>query len=124
MLILENQSGDYLITQRKSGKHLSGCWEFPGGKVELNESLLAALEREIQEELNYQPVNPAPVMQVNHSYPELTVTLHFFHQIDPRPQVKANEQQAMRWASLDELNQTELPEANLPVLEWLLNKTI
>ena len=119
VLILENQSGDYLITQRKSGKHLAGYWEFPGGKVEPGESLETALQREIQEELNYRPPHPVPATQINHRYPDVQVTLHFYHQLDSHPQVTANEQQAMRWASLAELTTTQLPEANLPVLDWL-----
>ena len=40
-----------LITRRFKDVHLPGLWEFPGGKVEPNESLQAALEREILEEL-------------------------------------------------------------------------
>ena len=40
-----------LITRRFDDVHLPGYWEFPGGKVEMNESLDSALEREIREEL-------------------------------------------------------------------------
>ena len=120
-LILENQAGNYLITQRKAGKHLAGHWEFPGGKVEPGESREVALKREIHEELNYLPPRPVFILTINHSYPELDVTLHFYHQLDQEPAVQANEDQAMRWTGFPELCRTRLPEANLPVLEWLKN---
>ena len=40
----------YLIAKRNRNKHLGLKWEFPGGKVELNETLEEALIREIKEE--------------------------------------------------------------------------
>lgn len=45
------QDNKVLITQRAHGA-LAGKWEFPGGKVEKNEDLFAAIKREISEELN------------------------------------------------------------------------
>ncbi|MFC3194429.1 8-oxo-dGTP diphosphatase MutT [Marinicella sediminis] len=119
VLILENQSGNYLITQRKKTAHLGGYWEFPGGKVEPGESFLTALRRESQEELAYQPHDPSLLLHLDHSYPEQHVSLYFYHQLDPSAKVIANEQQAMRWVSLKELHNTQLPPANLPVLEYL-----
>ena len=42
----------FLISKRPRNKIYSGFWEFPGGKVETNESLKSALKREINEELD------------------------------------------------------------------------
>ena len=39
-----------LIAKRKEGKHLAGFWEFPGGKVEFNETPTESLKRELLEE--------------------------------------------------------------------------
>jgi len=44
------KDGKFLIAQRASGE-FKGLWEFPGGKVEINESDEEAIEREIREEL-------------------------------------------------------------------------
>ena len=49
--IIVGENGLVLIGQRPLGKHLSGKWEFPGGKVQLNESKTDALHRELFEEL-------------------------------------------------------------------------
>ena len=41
------QNNTYLIVQRNKNKHLGLKWEFPGGKVNFNESFEEALSREI-----------------------------------------------------------------------------
>ena len=43
------KDNQYLIVQRNKNKHLGLKWEFPGGKVDENESFESALKREIQE---------------------------------------------------------------------------
>jgi 8-oxo-dGTP diphosphatase len=119
VLVLQNHQGDYLITQRQSGKHLAGFWEFPGGKQEHNESLEQALNRESREELDYQPPSPQPLITIDHHYPEHSVTLHVFHQFDPAPVVQPQEDQAMRWVNLHTLQNVTLPDANQPIVEKL-----
>jgi 8-oxo-dGTP diphosphatase len=56
--VLVDDRGRILIAQRPAGKHLAGMWEFPGGKLEPGESVEAALERELDEELGI-VVDPA-----------------------------------------------------------------
>jgi 8-oxo-dGTP diphosphatase len=48
---LINDDNEVLLAQRPKGKRLAGSWEFPGGKVEADESPEAALARELKEEL-------------------------------------------------------------------------
>ena len=48
--VIRNEAGAYLATQRGSG-HYEGLWEFPGGKVESEESIAEATERELRERL-------------------------------------------------------------------------
>jgi len=47
------KDNQYLIVQRNKNKHLGLKWEFPGGKVDENESFESALKREIQEETGF-----------------------------------------------------------------------
>lgn len=49
--IIEREDGRVLIAQRPPGKKLAGSWEFPGGKLEVGESRVDALRRELREEL-------------------------------------------------------------------------
>ncbi|MDB4759158.1 (deoxy)nucleoside triphosphate pyrophosphohydrolase [Akkermansiaceae bacterium] len=47
-----NEHGDVLIAQRPEGKSFGLLWEFPGGKVESNETVKECIKRELREELN------------------------------------------------------------------------
>ena len=49
--VLLDGAGRVLLAQRPADKHLAGFWEFPGGKLEAGETPLAALARELLEEL-------------------------------------------------------------------------
>ena len=49
--VITRPDGSFLLARRPEGKPYAGYWEFPGGKVEPNESVRAALTREIKEEL-------------------------------------------------------------------------
>ena len=66
-----------LIAKRPKKKHLAGLWEFPGGKVEKNESPENALVREIKEELNININNKciAPLTFSEFKYEEFNLLL-------------------------------------------------
>lgn len=57
--ILRRADGLLLLAERPVGKPWAGWWEFPGGKIEVNETPQLALKREISEELGIE------VTQVN-----------------------------------------------------------
>jgi 8-oxo-dGTP diphosphatase len=70
--------GEYLLAQRPPGKAYAGYWEFPGGKVEPGETHLAALKREIAEELGIEVLAATPWLTRRHVYEHASVELHFF----------------------------------------------
>lgn len=69
---------EFLLAQRPPGKPYAGYWEFPGGKVEAGETALAALRRELREELGIAVGRAWPWLCREFSYPHATVRLRFF----------------------------------------------
>ena len=69
---------EFLLAQRPPGKPYAGYWEFPGGKVETGETTLAALRRELREELGIGVERAWPWVCREFSYPHATVRLRFF----------------------------------------------
>jgi 8-oxo-dGTP diphosphatase len=109
-----------LVTQRKTGTHLAGAWEFPGGKVEPGEDPREALRRELREELGID-VHVGEIVDVTfHRYEEAdkAVLLLFFEaardagSADPR----ALDVAAFRWATRHELAPADFPPADVAVL--------
>jgi len=117
--VIRNTDGHFLLSQRLAGKHLAGCWEFPGGKKESEESRWDCLKRELHEELGINLEKARPLIAVRHQYPEKHVLLDVWvvEQFSGTPY--AAESQPLQWFPADALSQLELPEADAPVLKAL-----
>ncbi|MHA7840849.1 MAG: 8-oxo-dGTP diphosphatase MutT [Gammaproteobacteria bacterium] len=115
--IITRNNGDFLVTQRQSHQHLAGYWEFPGGKVEKEETVLQALQRELQEELDIVVKEATPFMVVNHTYCDKAVSLHVWWIDSFLQEPVAKEQQPLRWVSLKDLECLPLPAANIAILK-------
>src|SRR5206468_2527422 len=76
--VIMRHDGCVLLAQRPAGKPYAGYWEFPGGKLEIGESALAALERELHEELGITVTRAVPWMTQEFVYPHAHVELDFF----------------------------------------------
>lgn len=119
--IIRNPEGQILLGQRRPGTHLEGLWEFPGGKVEVNETLQQALKRELKEELGIQVLKTESLITVNHEYLEKIVHLHVLKVSSWKGQVQSLEQQALQWVNLENLSKIKMPEADIPVVTLLQN---
>jgi mutator protein MutT len=111
--------GKLLITQRNANAHLGGLWEFPGGKLEANETFEGCLIREIREELGIEICAGKLFEEITHAYPEKTVRLKFFIckmiRGEPQPLGCA----AFKWIGKSELADYEFPAADAQLLEKL-----
>lgn len=109
------------ITRRFPDSHQGGKWEFPGGKVEPGEDALAALKRELLEELGIEVLAAEPYMELHHAYHDRHVYLDVWRVTDYRGAPHGREGQEARWAALPDLMRLEFPAADLPIQRrlWL-----
>lgn len=78
--VIEQDQG-ILVCQRKQGSSHSLKWEFPGGKVELGETMEAALQRELREELRIEANIGPELARYEYAYPNKNSILLIFFQV-------------------------------------------
>lgn len=114
-----DDAGRVLIAQRPAEGLLGGLWEFPGGKLEADETLPACLRRELREELGIEVEVGELFTVVRHAFTHFRITLHAFtcrlESGEPRP-IQA---QAVAWAAVDELDAYAFGKADRDVIAEL-----
>jgi 8-oxo-dGTP diphosphatase len=114
------EHGKVLLSRRKTGTHLAGLWEFPGGKVEPGEDPRAALRRELEEELGI-ATSVGEIADVTfHRYTEAdkAVLLLFFHAVREAgsPEPRAIDVADVAWADIAMLDSVSFPPADVAVV--------
>ena len=111
-----------LCVQRGEGKYkyISKKWEFPGGKVEANETRTEALVREIKEELLVDISVNSFLMSVNHNYPDFRLLMHCYICSTESKEITLTEHTDYKWLDNSQLNTLDWAEADIPVVEKLI----
>jgi 8-oxo-dGTP diphosphatase len=117
--ILHDSAGQVLITERLCDGPFDGLWEFPGGKINGDESADEALRRELEEELGIEITDLRPLMELHHEYPDRIVDLEFFLVSAWNGEPRGLEGQGVRWLPAAELDPVELLPADAPVVAAL-----
>lgn len=117
--IVFNQYQQVLISKRGVDKHLANFWEFPGGKVEKDESFKFALRRELCEELGINITKTIKILEYQHSYEDRLLDFQFYKVIAYDGNVQSKEGQQIRWINVKELSSVNLPAANKGVISAL-----
>jgi 8-oxo-dGTP diphosphatase len=116
--ILFRSNGDFLMTTRPTGKAYAGHWEFPGGKLEIGETVLEALRRELVEEIGV-AIQDAQVWRSSVvDYPHALVRLTFCKVLAWTGQLHMRESQQFAWQSLP-VQVAPVLAGTIPVLAWL-----
>lgn len=117
--VVFREDGAVLFGQRLPGKPYAGWWEFPGGKLEVGESVEQALARELHEELGLTVTESVPWVVREFDYPHAYVRLHFQRVTRYVGVPQSREGQQLSWQQVGELSVTPILPAALPVIEWL-----
>ncbi|MFT4151335.1 MAG: (deoxy)nucleoside triphosphate pyrophosphohydrolase [Paracoccaceae bacterium] len=122
---LIDPEGRVLLAQRPEGKSLAGLWEFPGGKVEPEETPESALIRELKEELGIDTWSSclAPLTFASHSYENFHLLMPLYACRRWQGVVHGAEGQNLAWVRPEKLRDYPMPPADLPLIpilrDWL-----
>ena len=116
---LRDREGRVLLAERPAGKHLAGLWEFPGGKREPGETPLAALARELDEELGIALVEAAPLIRVPWRYHERALLLDAWCVTQWRGEPRPLDGQGLQWQLPLRVDQATLAPADRAILQAL-----
>jgi A/G-specific adenine glycosylase len=117
--VIRNAQGQILIDRRPAKGLLGGLWEFPGGKIEPNETVEACIQREILEELAIEIEVGEHLITIDHAYTHFRVTLivHYCRHLKGEPQpIECDE---VRWVTLEDIDQFPFPKANSQIIAAL-----
>jgi len=114
------RDGKILIARRKKGDRMEGLWEFPGGKLEGNESPEECLSRELHEEFGIEAEIGDFLLSSPYEYPHLKIELLAYRATYISGDFKLNDHDEIRWVSPSEFKRYDLAGADVPVADILM----
>jgi len=111
-----------LIAKRKRAL-MGSPWEFPGGKVEKNETLQECLKRELREEFDIEVEVGAFLCAHKHALNcQSAINLYAYEVIHVSGEFQLRDHEEIRWVPLEELEQYNFPDADRMIVHALLDK--
>ena len=122
--VINNKQGKILIDRRKEKGEMGGLWEFPGGKIEVGETIEECIKREIKEELDIEIRVGDRLTTITHSYKAFKVTLYVHNCQHLSGQPQPLECEEIRWVEAAQMNQYQFPAANTQIIHLLQQRGI
>ena len=116
--IIKNDN-KYLIVQRNRKKRLGLKWEFPGGKVQENETFEQALLREIKEELNITINIHEKIAEEKYKDDKIDIILYYYSCSLKSGNMKLNEHEDFSWVGKKDFNKYDFAEGDRNILSLL-----
>lgn len=117
--VIRNDANQILIDRRRQEGLLGGLWEFPGGKLEPEETIEDCIRREIQEELGIEIEVGEQLIVVEHTYTHFKVTLNVHHCRHLTGAPQPLECDEVKWVTLEEIETYPFPKANVQIIAAL-----
>ena len=111
--------GEVLVCRRRKGDRFAELWEFPGGKLQPEESAESAMHREVEEELGVEVRIAGRLGSLVHDYGDMKVCLHPFVVALEQGRPVAKCAQELRWVMVERLCELQFPQANTSILAQL-----
>jgi len=118
--VIYNDKNEILCALRSPEMSLPNLWEFPGGKIEPNESPEQSLIREIEEELGCEIKVQAHIETTLHEYEAIHVELATYRSEIVAGQPAAKEHAELRWTPIPHLEQLEWAPADIPAVQKIM----
>ena len=109
-----------LIGLRAEGDSGAGMWEFPGGKIELNESSESAIKRELREELDIEATINQKIMKYSHRFKNTIYEISFFEINKFTGSIKKNVHDDLQWIELASLKKYRFISGDLLLIDRIL----
>lgn len=113
------QDGRVLIGRRPEGGLLGGLWEFPGGKLEEEETLQGCLRRELAEELGIRVRVGDLIDVIEHAYTHFQVSVHAFQCRHQGGNIHPLEHAELRWVAIDQLDEYPMGKVDRVIAQEL-----
>ena len=122
--IIKNSNQEVLVALRSPDSHQGNLWEFPGGKLELAETVFAALQREIREEIGLLIRAAYPFIKIQHDYGDKQVLLDVWQVTEFDGVAVGREGQKIQWLAPKDMESRQFPEANHRIINLLQLPTL
>jgi 8-oxo-dGTP diphosphatase len=120
--VVYNEHGQILICRRAKHKSLAGYWEFPGGKIEIDELPEQSLYRELLEELGMEVSVQDFITEVLHKYEDFAIKLLAYRCAFISASYILSDHDQYNWVYPQELVNFELAAADIPIAELLIGR--
>lgn len=107
------------VTRRGPNEKMASLWEFPGGKLEANETPQQCIVRELAEELSILASAGKVLIESIHDYPDITVNLIGVEVEMLGDQFELTVHDEAKWVEIDALFELNFAPADIPIVEAL-----
>ena len=109
----------FLIANRSFEDNSQGMWEFPGGKVEENETFTSALIREIKEELSLNIKVGNIIATIDMNKKDKNIYVHYYYAIIVSGQISINVHSEFKWVPHPQLKNFTYIDGDRHILHYL-----